>query len=108
MTALVPLTEVRRRLDVTSGQVSDDILNWCIDTAEELIAPYEIVGNYALKTEATIQLAVKIYDSGQRGTISVDPAGEWVAPAPSATAGLVKAVWGILGPATATGGGGFA
>jgi hypothetical protein len=105
VTALVPLTEVRRRLDVTTTSVSDDILTWFVDAATESVDLYVPTYNRGAVnyTEGVIQLAVKMYDTSARGTVGVDPAGEWVAPAPSATAGLIKSVWGLIGPLTEPG-----
>jgi len=98
--AVVVLDEVRLRLDVTSGQWSDDRLTHFINTATELID--EHVPTYNRDkfgyTEGIIQLAVKIADTSARGTIAVDPTGEYVAPAPSATAGLIRSIWGLIGP----------
>lgn len=103
------LTELRTRLDVVSADVPDARLQWCLDVAAEMIDATEPVVAGPLVDEATVQLAVKVYDLGSRGTVSLDPSGEWVAPAPSATRGLINAVAGILAPATAVGmTGGFA
>jgi hypothetical protein len=109
MSALDPLTEVRRRLDLTSTTSSDNILQWFLDLAAERLEPYEFRGNYAMATEAQIRVALKFYDDSGRGTVGVDPTGEWVAPAPYVTDGVIRSiVAGVAGPATATGGGGFA
>lgn len=101
--AVVILTEVRRRLDVTTTQVSDDILNHFIDTATEAVDGYVPEDNRTAVayTEGIIQLAVKMYDTSARGTVSVDAAGEFITPAPAATPGLIRSIWGIIGPLTA-------
>ena len=98
------LEELRRRLDVDEVTIPDDILQWCLTISAAMIDEWNPTGNRWLIQEATIELAVKIYDLGGRGTVSMDPAGEWVAPAPTATAGLINSVMGILGPALPTGG----
>jgi hypothetical protein len=105
VTAVVVLTEVRRRLDVSSTHLSDDILAHWINTATEAVDAYVPSYNRSAYgyTEAVIQLACKIADTSARGTISVDPAGEYVSPAPAATAGLIKSVWGLIGPLTEPG-----
>ena len=118
MTPAEALAEVRARLDVDATTVPDSRIQWCIGVAVEMVnatepavAPFASSGAraQALVDEATVELAVKIYDLGARGTIGMDPAGEWVAPSPSATRGLINAVAGILAPATAVGmTGGFA
>lgn len=110
--AVVVATEVRRRLDVVDDTTNypDALITHFIDVATDLVDQY--VPSYnrtgSMYAEAQIQLAVKVADVAGRGTISVDPTGEYVAPAPSATAGLVKSAWAYVGPLTADGGGGFA
>ena len=99
------LTEARRRLDVTTTNVSDAVLGHFVSTATEMVNAYVPSynrGAYGYQ-EALIQLTVKTYDTSARGTVSVDPTGEWTAPAPSATAGLIKSVWGLIGPLTEPG-----
>jgi len=54
--------------------------------------------------EATYQLAVKLWDASTKGTTSMDAMGEFTVPSPSATPGLVRSVFGVLGPAMTTGG----
>lgn len=102
---LDPLTEVRRRLDVTTTNVSDAILGHFLSAATEAVDGYVPSYNRGAfgYQEGVIQLAVKIADTSARGTISVDPAGEFIAPAPSATAGLIRSVWGLIGPLTEPG-----
>lgn len=99
------LTELRSRLDLVGDlTVPDSRLQWCVDVATAMVSEWQPEGNRILVDEATVQLAVKVYDLGSRGTVGMDPAGEWVAPAPTATAGLINSVMGILGPALPTGG----
>lgn len=101
------LAELRRRLDVPVDLVSDELLQHYLTSAGLLIGPW-LVADPApyqrLVDEAMVELAVKLYDVAPRGVASMDAAGEWVMPSPSATPGLVRSVFGALGPALATGG----
>lgn len=100
--AIVVETEVRRRLDLVNdtAALSSDLLTHIVDVAEGLLNQWVPTYNRtgAVYTEAHIQLAVKVYDVSGRGTISVDPAGEFVAPSPSATAGMVRSCWAYIAP----------
>lgn len=106
------VAELRTRLDLDSSpQVPNSRLQWCLEVAQGLIASEEPSDDAhpALLDESQLQLAIKVYDLGRRGTVSMDEAGEWQAPPPSATRGLIRSVQGILAPATKTGmTGGFA
>jgi len=99
--------EMRRRLDVPVDLVPDAVLDQFLAVATGLITPW-LVADPApytdLVNEATIELALKVWDVSTRGTISMDAVGDFLAPAPSATPGLVRSVFGVLGPAMATGG----
>lgn len=101
------LAELRRRLDVPATAVPDDVLTHMLDVATVGIVPWLDPDrptpdpNQAAVDEATVQLAVKLYDTAPRGV--VDPYGE-VMPGLSATPGLVRSVFGALGPALHTGG----
>lgn len=98
------LAELRRRLDVTPSDLSDELLEHMLDVSTQLLAPWlvEDLDFYQANVdEATVQLAVKIVDVSPRGLI--DPAGEVLMPT-SATPGLVRSVFGVLGPALAQGG----
>jgi hypothetical protein len=48
--------------------------------------------------EGITQLAVKVWDSGRRGLLELDPAGDWQAPTLAATEGMWRAVVGVLSP----------
>lgn len=102
------LIELRRRLDVPEDLVSNEVLIHLLDVADGLIAPWLVADAYdeyqSLVEEATVELAVKVYDIAPRGVATMDAAGDWVMPAPSATPGLIRSVFGVLGPALATGG----
>jgi hypothetical protein len=54
--------------------------------------------------EAVTQLAVKVWDTGNKGTAGVDQTGEWTLPAPAALPGLAVGVFGVLSPCMPTGG----
>lgn len=96
------LTELRRRLDVPPSALSDEVLTHMLDVSAEVIYPWlvEDPTPYAANVdEATVQLAVKIVDVSPRGVFDADGF-----PALPATPGLVRSVFGVLGPALATGG----
>lgn len=101
------LAELRRRLDVPVDLVPDELLGHLLTSAETLIWPWLVADPSPyeeLVDEATVELAVKLYDVSSRGVASMDAVGEWVMPAPAATPGLIRSVYGVLGPALATGG----
>lgn len=102
------LAELRRRLDVSPADYPDEILDHYLDTAGTAIAPWLVaplpVEYLPNVEEGTVQLAVKLVDAGSRGVAGMDAAGDWTMPAPAATPGLVRSVFGALGPALATGG----
>lgn len=94
------LTEVRRRLDVSVDQMPDPLLQHFIDSSTEVIDQYVPSHRRAGSAykEGVIQLTIKVVDTSTRGTVSMDPSGEYMVPSPSATAGLVRSVWGLIGP----------
>jgi hypothetical protein len=104
----VNVDELRRRLDVPPELVDDVMLLACLDVAQEGISPWLAADAYttyrASVDEGVYQLAVKVWDTGTKGTSSVDAVGEFMMPAPSATPGLVRSVFGVLGPALKQGG----
>ena len=100
--------ELRRRVDVNQAHVPDDLLNTCLSVASNMIAHYVDPANLApgdvgavenIK-EATYQLAVKVWETGSKGLIGFDAAAGFEIPPPSASAGMVMAVWGLIGPYT--------
>jgi hypothetical protein len=101
------LAELRRRLDVDAAALPDELLTHMLEVSAALIAPWlapERIDPDPLQPlvdEATVQLAVKVIDVSPRGVITPD--GELLLPA-SATPGLVRSVFGVLGPALHTGG----
>ena len=97
------LEELRRRLDVPVAQTSDELLDHFLDVAASALNPWLVLDAAILHPanvdEATVQLAVKLWDTADRGVAGFAPDGEWIAPAPSASPGLVRSVFGALGPA---------
>lgn len=89
-------------------EASDELLSHLLDVAADLIAPWLVSdpSRYQhLVDEGTVQLGVKLYDIAPRGVAAMDASGDWVTlPTPSATPGLVRSVYGVLGPAMAMGG----
>lgn len=98
------LAEFRRRLTVSAELVPDEVLQHLLDVASANIQPWLVDGWTVWQAnvdEATVQLAVKLYDVSGRGVL--DPYDGWQ-PGPSATPGMVRAVFGALGPALRAGG----
>jgi hypothetical protein len=104
----VSVDGLRRRLDVPPELVDDAYLIACLDVAQEGISPWLAPDAYTLYpasvAEWTYQLAVKVWDTGTKGTSSVDAVGEFMMPAPSATPGLIRSTFGVAGPALKQGG----
>lgn len=99
--------ELRRRLDVPADLVPDATLDRFILVAGNALAPWLVADPTPWPDnvdEGTLQLAVKLYDTAGRGITSMDGAGEWAAPAPAASPGLIRSVFGALGPALSAGG----
>lgn len=101
--------ELRRRLDVPVDLVPDARLDQALLVAGNLVEPWRGVHVepdpfQANVDEATVQLAVKLWDVAARGATSMDAMGEFLAPAPAATPGLIRSIFGALGPAMNTGG----
>ena len=102
--------ELRRRLDVPADLVADSLLDAILDVAIVNVEPWlapDLDTRQAHQpniTEAVLQLAVKLWDVSNKGTTGLDPTGDWTTPAPAATPGLVRSVFGTLGPALHTGG----
>lgn len=101
------LQELRRRLDVPIDLAGDALLQHFLDVATAGISPWLVddpAAYPAAVDEATVQLAVKLWDTSTHGVAGASPDGQWMTPAPSASPGLVRAVFGALGPALKTGG----
>jgi len=106
---LVAADELARRLQLTyPGGSLDTQLEACLRTSTQLLAGHVdrdlVDANLDLWGEAVTQLAVKLWDTANKGTAGMDLAGEWTVPAASATAGLVKAVAALWYPLSRTGG----
>ncbi len=100
-------TELRRRLDVPTDLADDALLAHFLDVSMQALSPWlveDVAPWQANVDEATLELAVKVWDSSARGMAAFSSDGQWVAPSPSATPGLVRSVFGALGPALAMGG----
>ncbi len=101
--------ELRRRLDVPVDLVPDALLDQVLLVADHNITPW-VDGTLdphpyqANIDEAVLQLAVKLWDVSGRGVAGVDVVGDFLAPPPSASPGMVRSVFGTLGPALLTGG----
>lgn len=101
------LAELRRRLDVPATIVPDAVLTHFLDVAGAAVAPWLIPDPAPYTSsveEATIQLAAKLYDLAPHGVSAMSPDGTYTLPAASAAPGLVRAVFGALGPALRFGG----
>lgn len=101
------LAELRRRLDVPVDLASDELLSHFLDVATAAILPWlvEDAAIYQANVdEATLQLTCKLWDTSTSGVAMFSPDGQWSAPSPSASPGLVRSVFGALGPALAMGG----
>lgn len=101
------LAELRRRLDVPEDLVDDELLTHFLDVAAADLAPWLVEDTAPFQgnvDEATLQLACKVWDASTRGLAGFTQSGEWLSPAPSATPGLVRSVFGALGPALSMGG----
>lgn len=101
------LAELRRRLDVPTDLVDDETLTHFLDVAIADLAPWLVEDPSPFQAnvdEATLQLAVKMWDTSTRGVAMLTPDGQWTAPTPSASPGLVRSVYGALGPALHAGG----
>jgi hypothetical protein len=102
--------EVRRRIDVPADFVSDAQLDAILLVAGNAILPWlgsPVINPHPYQAnidEATIQLAVKLWDVSAKGVAGVDAVGDFTMPAPSATPGLIRSVFGVLGPALGTAG----
>jgi hypothetical protein len=90
------------RLD-TGTHVPDAALQGCLDTARAWVDPRTDPAKVtnplarAAYLEGCYQLAVKVYDTGTRGMVTTDPAGG-IDFTQVATAGMWRAVLGVLAP----------
>lgn len=101
------LAELRRRLDVPDTLVPDALLTHFLDVATASLQPWLVEDATAYQAnvdEATLQLSCKLWDTSTSGVAMFSPDGQWQAPSPSASPGLVRSVFGALGPALSMGG----
>jgi hypothetical protein len=107
LTVLPDLDELARRLDVPNDPASEPLLQQAAAVAMSMLDPRcdpDKVGTYpGTYQEAVYQLAVKVWDTGTRGMVSLDDAGGFDL-ATTATAGMYRAVLGVAQPVLTTGG----
>jgi hypothetical protein len=109
--ATLSVDELRRRLAVDPTDAPDPVLESCLSVASANIDPrcdLRLVNDYPdAYREGCYQLAVKVFDTQSKGATSMTPDGYYEAPSLSATSGMIRAVYGVLGPCLRTGGLGF-
>lgn len=102
---VVPVDELRARLgDIPA---SDETLELVIAEAERLVGhqlPAEDFSAEPVVADAIASIGVKLWDARSRGMVTVDESGSFEVPSPSATAGLIRSVRGLLLPVLPTGG----
>jgi len=103
--------ELRRRLGVDSS-TPDTLLQTCLNVAtvpiDQRCDPTLALAYPDNYREGVYQLAVKVWDTGSRGLSGADVDGFMQAPTFQATAGMVRSVYGVIGPCMPTGGAVFA
>ena len=108
MTMADRLAMLRRRIDATPSQVSDEQLTHFLVVADTVLGPWLISDAFTLfpanVDEGVVEVAVKFWDVAARGVTTLGPDGEWSLPAASATPGLARAGFAALGPALRAGG----
>jgi hypothetical protein len=101
------IAELRSRLGVTTPDVSDELLDRCLNVSSSTIDPHvpAEARTSPLYGEAVQALAVRVYEERVRGRVGVGPDGEPVEDfTPGPTAGMVRSVWAYIGPLNQTGG----
>jgi Phage gp6-like head-tail connector protein len=105
---VVPVDDLRQRLELDPTYASDVLLGLYIAQAETVVGnELDPAGSYELAEnvrEAIAQIAVKLWDMRPRGVQTLDMDGSAEAPALPATAGLVRSVRGLLLPSMEAGG----
>jgi hypothetical protein len=106
--SVVPdLDELARRLDVANDPTTEPLLQQAAAVAVSMLdprcSPTKVGANPATYLEAVYQLAVKVWDTGTRGMVSLDEAGGFDLST-TATAGMYRAVLGVAQPVLTTGG----
>lgn len=109
MLPAVPADELARRLQLTyPGGAADTQLEAAVDVAQAMLTGHVdetlVAGNVGLWVEAVTQLAVKVWDTGNKGTSGLDFNGDWTMPTVSASAGMVNGVAALWQPLALTGG----
>jgi len=82
----------------------DEVLTVSAGLIDPHTDPDLVDRNPLIYLEAVYQLAVKLVDLGTKGAVDFNVIGDVVMPNPSATAGLVRSVWGLLQPLSLSGG----
>lgn len=97
--------DLRARLGV-GADITDAQLGQALDVSVELVDPWVPADQYAtvLYGEAVLALAVKVWDVQPRGVGGFDASGEFIAPSPNASAGMIRAVWAYIQAMHPTGG----
>jgi hypothetical protein len=100
---IVPTDELARRLQLTyPGGPLDTQLDTAIVVAVDMLTGHVtealVAAHPASWAEAVTQLGVKLWDTGAKGMVAMDAAGEFILPAPSASPGMVNSVFGVLDP----------
>jgi hypothetical protein len=111
MTAAYPAAdpqELATRLGITPSAETLARLGETLAVAAALVTPHTDPDRVAVQPgtylEAVYQLAVKVWDTATKGAVDLNAVGDFVFPAPAATAGLVRAVWAFIQPLNPTGG----
>jgi hypothetical protein len=97
------VSELRTRLGVSTADVPDPILDRCLRVSTAMIDQYvppdkRTDPRYA---DGVQSLAVRVFEERTRGRVGVGPDGEPVEDyTPGPTEGMVRSVWGYIGPLT--------
>lgn len=108
----VPVADFRERIEVDATYATDEKLQKYLDAAARIVGheledpdhPDQDFSAAENVAEAIAQIAVKVWDLRPRGVQTLDMDGAPDPPAMPATAGLVRAVRGLLLPEMPTGG----
>jgi len=104
---VLPVTELRARLDVSADQLTDEQLQHFIDVATAYWNPRvdesTFPGAEPAYREGIYQAAVKVASTANVGPVSVDPSGVFEY-SNMATSGLMRTVLGVIQPCLKSGG----
>lgn len=100
--------ELATRLGIAPSAETLARLGDTLTVAASLVTPHTdadlVEAHPGTYLEAVYQLAVRVWDTATKGAVDLNAVGDFVFPAPAATAGLVRAVWGFIQPLNRTGG----